>query len=137
MSSNKFLELNCGEMSCWKTADYFKLAKNKYFHTGDSEDVEAWKEARKELKFDQSISQGRGGRRKGGWRGKGGRGGRSIRGGVLKDSQGFSNSAVRELASALQSSGQNDRPGRWSCYTCGSVNHMQAQCNAPSKSNKN
>ena len=135
MSSNKFLELNCAEMSCWKTADNFKSAKNKYFHTGNSEDVDAWREAHKELKLDQSISRGQG-RGRGGWCGKGGRGGRSIRGGVHKDSCGFSNSAVRELDSALQSSGQSDRPGRRACYTCGSVNHMQAHCNAPKNTNK-
>ena len=124
-------------MSCWKTADNFKSAKNKYFHTGLPEDFDVWKDARKELKLDQSISRGRGCGR-GGWRGgKGGRGGRSIRGGVHKDSRGFSNSAVRELALAIQSSNQSDRPGHRACYTCGFVNHMQAHCNALKNPNKN
>ena len=127
ISSKKFLELNVAEMANWQTAGNFKSNKTKYLHTGLSEDLEAYKEARKETRFDQALVRGQG-RGQSAWRGKGNRG--SKRGVVLRDGM---RHASRSDGGGSGAGGHSG--GKRACHRCGSESHLQNKCPQPRGNN--
>ena len=113
------------EMTNWQTAANFKSKKAKYLHTGLTEDLEAFKEARKETRFDQALARGRG-RGRSAWRGQRGNRG-SKRGVPLRD-------GMRRSDGGGAGSGAH-RGGKRVCHRCGSEEHLQNQCPKPRGNN--
>ena len=124
ISSEKFLELNVAEMANWQVAANYKSKKSKYLHTGLESDLEAFKEARKETRFDQVLARGRG-RGRGTYKGNRGsrgprRGGAPLRDGYKRSDGGSGSGGFR---------------GKRRCHRCQAEDHILSDCPKPRQNN--
>ena len=96
-------------MANWQVAANYKSKKSKYLHTGLDSDLEAFKEARKETRFDQVLARGRG-------RGRGA----PLRDGYRRSDGGSGSGGFR---------------GKRRCHRCQAEDHILSDCPKPRQNN--